>query len=341
MNTDGSKVDEIGSFNMHLEKLVNMFGFMNADATNDDKVLLKKVLTEFYIQRGMWVKNPEKNDLMSKVMVVGLSHEQYPTLGDFVEYINEVRRGLSGINSHSAGFTDDERKSIARIANTFDLMMSQYGDIFNGTTNITDFSSLDAVDFKVDGLLQHGREVFNAQVSSCLSLISADVVNNGKHYRTLYNDKKIDADDIPYYWITMDEFQNYASPDFTDGVEWIANLMQEMRKNFCGLNVILPTVKDFLPSDNLLSSTDRMNRFRTAMAKIYGLFTYRTFFHLSTDDAESLEQVFRNSVTPGELASIPNLDKHEALMNIDGEGNYTFKVQPTDAQLARFNGGIG
>ncbi|WP_413628341.1 DUF87 domain-containing protein (plasmid) [Fructilactobacillus vespulae] len=336
--TDGSKPDEIGSFNMHVEKLVNMFGFMNPKADSDDKIMLRKLLTDFYIYKEMYVKNTDNNG-MDKVMVLGLPHYQYPTMSDFVSYVRNIQRGYA--TSSAEKYTEEQRKSIGRIVNTFDQMITSYKGIFDGTTQIEDFSDQTAVNFKVDSLLERGSDVFNAQISSCLSLISADVVNNGKKYRELLNNKQIEVDDIPYYWITMDEFQNYAKPDFADGIEWLANLMQQMAKNFCGLNVIMPTMKDFLPRDNQLASSDRMNRYRTAMDKIYGLFTYRTFFHLSEDDTDALEQIMGSSVTPGELASVSKLDKHEVLMNIDGGGNYTFKVQPTASQLDRFQGGIG
>lgn len=335
--TDGSQPDEIGSFNMHVEKLVNMFGFMNADATNDDKIELRKLLTQFYIFRGLYVKNLDED--RAKIMVLGLPHDQYPTMSEFVEYVKRIQRGYSNPGNNS--YTPEQRSSIGRIANTFEQMITSNRDIFDGITQIEDFSEINAVNFKVDGLLEKGSDVFNAQISSCLSLISADVVNNGKRYRNLLNNRKISVDDIPYYWITMDEFQNYAKPDFASGIEWLANLMQQMAKNFCGLNVIMPTMKDFLPKGNQLASTDRMNRYRTAMDKIYGLFTYRTYFHLSEDDTKSLEEIMGNSVTPGELASVSKLEKHEALMSIDGGGNYTFEVQPTPAQLARFHGGLG
>ncbi|USS89995.1 ATP-binding protein [Fructilactobacillus cliffordii] len=337
--TDGSKPDEIGSFNMHVEKLVNMFGFINPDATNDDKIQLRKLLSTFYIERGLYVKNPNKPEEMQKIMVLGLPHDQYPTMGEFVEFLNRTQRGFS--TPGNTKYTNEQKSSIGRIANTFEQMMTSYREIFDGPTEIEDFADISAVNFKVDGLLAKGKGVFNAQVSSCLSLISADVVNNGKRYRNLLNNRQINVDDIPYYWITMDEFQNYANPDFADGIEWLANLMQQMAKNFCGLNVIMPTMKDFLPKSNQLASSDRMNRFRTAMDKIYGLFTYRTYFHLSEDDTNSLESIMGNSVTPGELASVSKLDKHEALMSIDGGGNYTFTVQPTSAQLMRYQGGIG
>ncbi|WP_164906326.1 hypothetical protein [Lactiplantibacillus plantarum] len=66
-------------------------------------------------------------------------------------------------------------------------MMTKDGDIFNGITTIPDFSKIKAVVFNCSGLKNNGEATFNAQVYSALSLLSADIINNGKKYRTLYN----------------------------------------------------------------------------------------------------------------------------------------------------------
>ncbi|MHC6163693.1 ATPase, partial [Lactiplantibacillus plantarum] len=100
-----------------------------------------------------------------------------------------------------------------------------------------DFSKIKAVVFDCSGLKNNGEATFNAQVYSALSLLSADIINNGKKYRTLYNNHAVALEDVPYYWLNIDEFQNYAKPEFAEGVAWLTNLMEEMRKNFCGLNL--------------------------------------------------------------------------------------------------------
>ncbi|WP_282802526.1 ATPase [Secundilactobacillus kimchicus] len=333
-NEAGTEVDEIGSFNAHVQKIRNMFAFQNADATADDLNRLENLITDFYIGEGMWIKNPSAH--REQLHVTGLPHDQYPQLGGFLVYLKRVQREYVSGERPSI-----EVLSINRIITTFQKMMQSEADIFDGITRISDFSDEDVVVFDVSGLKAHGLETFNCQVYSALSLLSADIVNNGKRYRPLYNNGQIETADIPYYWVSIDEFQNYAREEFANGLDWLASLMEEMAKDFCGVSIAMPTIKEILPADNIQINTPQAQRFYRAVSKIFGLMTYRCFFQLSDDDIPRLEQALGQSVTAGELRSVAKLRKHMMLLNINGGSNYPFTVEVTRDEVQRYAGGIG
>ncbi|QAR77678.1 hypothetical protein EQH94_16860 (plasmid) [Lactiplantibacillus plantarum] len=89
---------------------------------------------------------------------------------------------------------------------------------------------------------------------------------------------------MPYYWLNIDEFQNYAKPEFAEGVAWLTNLMEEMRKNFCGLNLVMPTIKEMLSDSKSIVPSERYQKYDTAMKKMFGVVTYPIFFRLTADD---------------------------------------------------------
>lgn len=333
-NDNGTEVDEIGSFNAHVQKIRNMFSFQNADATADDLNRLENLITDFYIGEGMWYQNPSAHK--ERLHVTGLPHEQYPQLGGFLVYLRKMQRLYVSQNRPST-----EVLSINRIVTTFEKMMQSESDIFNGATAIKDFSQEDVVVFDVSGLKAHGLETFNCQVYSALSLLSADIINNGKRYRPLYNNGQITADKIPYYWVCIDEFQNYAREEFANGLDWFASLMEEMAKDFCGVSIAMPTIKEILPAENIQINTNQAQRFYRAVSKIFGLMTYRCFFQLSDDDIPRLERALGQSVTRGELSSVAKLRKHMMLLNINGGSNYPFTLEVTDEEIHRYAGGIG
>lgn len=331
---DGQAIDEIGSFNHHIEKISSMACLQNLDLTNDDRIRLQNLTTEFYIMQKMWVANPSEN--RDKLYAIGLPHDQYPNLGEFVVYLRQVQD-----NYQITRRPDVEITSINRIVNTFENMMTKDGDIFNGITTIPDFSKIKAVVFDCSGLKNNGSATFNAQVYSALSLLSADIINNGKKYRTLYNNHAVALEDVPYYWLNIDEFQNYAKPEFAEGVAWLTNLMEEMRKNFCGLNLVMPTIKEMLGDSKSIVPSERYQKYDTAMKKMFGLFTYPIFFRLTADDLPRLQQAFGKAITPEELATVAQLGEHECFMHIEGNGNYVFTVQASPAMLDRYDGGVG
>ena len=333
-NDDGSMVDEIGSFNAHVQKIRNMFAFQNPDANADDLNRLENIITDFYINEGMWYQNPSAH--LNELQATGLPHDQYPQLGGFLVFVRNVQRQYINQSRPSS-----EVVSINRIVSTFEKMMKSEADIFDGITTIPDFSREDVVVFDVSGLKAHGLQTFNCQVYSALSLLSADIVNNGKHYRPLYNNHQLKADDVPYYWVCIDEFQNYAREEFADGLDWLSSLMEEMAKDFCGVAIAMPTIKEILPAENIQINTSQAQRFYRAISKIFGLMTYRCFFQLSDDDIPRLESALGQSVTAGELAMVAKLKKRMMLLNINGGSNYPFTVQVTSEELQRYAGGIG
>lgn len=50
-NREGTQVDEIRSFQLHIEKLKNMFYMLNSAATDDDMTTFEKLITSFYISK--------------------------------------------------------------------------------------------------------------------------------------------------------------------------------------------------------------------------------------------------------------------------------------------------
>ncbi|MCZ2119811.1 ATPase [Levilactobacillus brevis] len=335
-NKHETVVDEIGSFNAHVQKLRNMFSFQNSEATTDDLNRLENIITDYYISEGLWVKHPGRH--LGDLHSTGLPHNQYPKLGDFLTYLKEIQRSYLNPNRPHP---EVEITSINRIVDTFQKMLQSEAIIFDGFTTIPDMTDTDVVVYDLSGLKAHGNEVFNSQVYSALSLVSAEIVNNGKRYRYLYNNHQIDLVDIPYYWVCIDEFQNYAKEEFSAGLEWLSSLMEEMAKDFCGISLIMPTIKELMPDQNYQATTSRSQRYFRSLSKVFGMMTYRCFFHLSDDDIPRLSRALGSSVTPDELGAITKLPQKKLLMNIQGDQNYVFTVHATPDELNRYQGGAG
>ncbi len=269
---------------------------------------------------------------MPNIKITGLPHDMYPTLQDFVIYAAERKRKAE--RDPKIHITSLMSQSMSRITNTFSSIEEQKGDMFDGITRFPDISREQVVTFNIQGLLAQGQAVFNAQIYSILTLLSADIVKNGMHLRRLLKEGRLDPDFIPWYYLNLDEVENIVNPKFAYGVEFLTMMMEQMRKNFCAITMAAPTIKDLIMNGN------SHDPYIIAVQKMFSLFQIRFFFQISDDDLPRLKTALGGSTTIDELQGLPKLEKTECLMNINGDRNVQFKVQITKEEERRYGGGI-
>lgn len=329
VNDDGT-VDEINSFAQHVTKLKNFFKFLSEDANSDDMTMLDSWIQDFYIDQNLWVRNPQQN--ARSIRITGLDHDMYPTLRDFVLYANERQRKAE--RDPRMRLTSNMVTSMNRITSTFANIEESKGDMFDGITRFRDLTNEQVVTFNIQGLLAQGKPIFNAQIYSVLTLLSADIIKNGMKLRQQLKNGTLDMYSIPWYYLNVDEVENIINPKFTFGVEFLASMMEQMRKNFCAITMAAPTIKDLIMNGN------SHDPYVLAVQKIFSLFQIRFFFQISDDDLPRLQMALGGSTTTDELQGLTKLEKTEVLMNINGDRNVQFKVEITHDEGRRYGGGI-
>lgn len=329
VNDDGM-VDEINSFAQHVTKLKNFFKFLSEDANSDDMTMLDSWIQDFYIDQNLWVRNPQQN--AQSIHITGLDHDMYPTLRDFVLYANERQRKAE--RDPRMRLTSNMVTSMNRITSTFANIEESKGDMFDGITQFRDLTNEQVVTFNIQGLLAQGKPIFNAQIYSVLTLLSADIIKNGMKLRQQLKNGTLDMYSIPWYYLNVDEVENIINPKFTFGVEFLASMMEQMRKNFCAITMAAPTIKDLIMNGN------SHDPYVLAVQKIFSLFQIRFFFQISDDDLPRLQMALGGSTTTDELQGLTKLEKTEVLMNINGDRNVQFKVEITHDEERRYGGGI-
>lgn len=329
VNDDGT-VDEINSFAQHVTKLKNFFKFLSEDANSDDMTMLDSWIQDFYIDQNLWVRNPQQN--ARSIRITGLDHDMYPTLRDFVLYANERQRKAE--RDPRMRLTSNMVTSMNRITSTFANIEESKGDMFDGITRFLDLTNEQVVTFNIQGLLAQGKPIFNAQIYSVLTLLSADIIKNGMKLRQQLKNGTLDMYSIPWYYLNVDEVENIINPKFTFGVEFLASMMEQMRKNFCAITMAAPTIKDLIMNGN------SHDPYVLAVQKIFSLFQIRFFFQISDDDLPRLQMALGGSTTTDELQGLTKLEKTEVLMNINGDRNVQFKVEITHDEERRYGGGI-
>lgn len=160
--------DELSIFPAHLQKIVLMAEQVFEPTDSDRSIIrgsLQDVLTEFYIDQGMWVENAQHN--RERLRLVGIPHTEVPKLPQFLAYLDmrykaELNKGVSG---------DKEMVHAYNVLRqVFSSMLSNNGDLFNThTSNIIDRAKKSQrVIYDFSSLIRRGRGLMMAQFINAL-----------------------------------------------------------------------------------------------------------------------------------------------------------------------------
>ena len=127
-NEEGTAIDKKKSYNLHIQKLKSIFKLLNSEATGDDLTTFGDMLNEFYIEEGLWARNPKLNP--EKLKATDLVNEEYPILSDFILFADDYKRSLMMQSNPD----EIEIKSVNRIYKTFNELLTTNEEMFEGTT---------------------------------------------------------------------------------------------------------------------------------------------------------------------------------------------------------------
>ncbi|TPR16710.1 helicase HerA domain-containing protein [Apilactobacillus timberlakei] len=330
---DGNTVNTIASFNQNISKIKTIAHIMDKSLSNEDLGVLENTLTNFYIDRAMWFNNPREH--IDELNILGLPHNQYPRLAEFVNYLED------SLKMEQDTYTT---KSLNKLNLVFSNMENNFAYVFDNYTsdNMDNLLDQNVIDFDMSKVkAQADPRLFQANFFSYLSLISSQVVINGQKMRNKISKGEITDDkmgmNVTYYYINIDEAQNYFDASYPDVANMLSNLMEEMRKNYCSITLIFPTLEDILPSVQDVQ-TENARDYQQAINKIFGLFQYQHFFQLPSRDVDKLKNIFdkSNSVSSEQIESVNNLNKYEVISVITGGSSYQWTTELNPEQASRY-----
>ena len=308
-NEDGTEIDKKKSYNLHIQKLKSILKLLNSEVTGDDLTTFGKMLNEFYIEEGLWARNPKLNP--EKLKATDLVNEEYPVLTDFIHFAEDYKRSLLAQSQPD----EIEIKSVNRIHNTFDELLTTNSEIFEGTTEFQDISSEQVVTFDFSGL-KGTPHLLNAQIFSVLSLVSAEM-------------------DMEHYIVNISEAQTLINPKYESSVELLADMIDSMGENFAGVVLSVNSLRGILFESGAGSHKDP---YVTAVQRIFGLMQYRVFAQTDETSIPLLANALVGSMNQSELETLPRLVKGQLFMNIAGVGNLVFNQQLLTPEVQRYGG---
>ena len=328
-NEEGTEVDKKKSYNLHIEKIKNIFKLLNDEATGDDLTSLGQILNEFYIEEGLWARNPTLNP--EKLKATELVAEEYPILSDFVMYVEDYQDKLQS-KKHTNKI---ELSSVNRIYNTFNELLTTNADMFEGTTEFQDISREQVVTFDLSGL-KAMPNLLNAQIFSVLSLVSADIVNHGKRCKQFLKASPEKSEmDMPHYIVNISEAQTLINPKYESSVKLLADIIDSMGENFAGVVLSVNSLRGILFESGSATFKDP---YVTAVQRIFGLMQYRVFAQTDDTSVPLLANALSGSMNQSELETLPRLTKGQLFMNISSVGNIVFNQQLLAPEIERYGG---
>ncbi|CAM4284885.1 hypothetical protein [Weissella hellenica] len=330
------QIDVIKSFKQHLEKVKTYYATLYPKAEEGELLLFKDELQRFYIEdQEMWSYSAE--DHPEELRAIGLDANAYPNLEMFISY-------LQARLLNARDFSGKNWERLDNIVKVLNSLLNDHGPSVNGHTNVPDLSNEQLIMFDTSGMAQWSDKAYAAQYFSILSLMNAYVVMNGNQQlaseqRGEFTKKTVaDGTAAPkYFWWIQDEADDVINYNNPLGVSFADKMMQQQRKNYFGLFMIFPGLKNVLPTGQQQDSEETR-----AMTDFFNRFQNHHIGRLPEDDKNRYASVTsRSDATPDQLDTLPMLQVGQFLLILRSyQSIFITAYRPTDAQLRMYGGGI-
>lgn len=318
------------SYAMHISKLSIIYKFLVPDADQFEIFEFERMARKLYEKFNL----VPKTDANENVQVTGLPPTAYPTCSDMLHLI---RKESSGLISHNS--TDNEKSAamhmldrLEHIELVMENLVTNFGHIFDGHTSIDNIFNTQLVFFNIKNLANMKNEIFSAQLYSALSLCWNNVLQIGGNMKQLWEDGKIDWQDITRFIIFIDEAHRIINTNQLAAAEQLLQMEREFRKYLTGVLYASQSVRDYVPEGSDQAS---INVIKT----LFELAQYKFIMKQDSNSLSALTAIFQNQLSETELSHIPRLKKGECILSISGDENVEFKIDVSEQELAVFHGG--
>lgn len=320
----GLHIDEIGSYTIHRSKIINQIRFLYPELSSVNGLRLTKYIDEFYVYKGMLPKN--YTEVPDKVKITGLDPKDYPLMEEFADYFKSVI--FPRERKIASSSTKDALEDFSEVLNS---MATTYGSIFNGYTTLKNFDDEQIVFYDIDTISQGDKNIFNCQLYTAMTLTWSQATKNGRKMKTLRKEKKIRDEDTRYFMFFLDECQNFLSEDVEFVIDDIVLFLKEMRKFSAGITFATQSPQAILPE--AADST-----YISKVKQVFELCQNKFFLNMDESVMGRMREIMGSGLTESDYQMIQTLELGDVLAMVGSE-NFPIHVDPTEAQIERFEGG--
>lgn len=210
-------------------------------------------------------------------------------------------------------------------------MIDNYGQMFDGHSNMKDLSREKVVLFDTSTIASQGS-AYQAQLFSTLSLIWNQALQNGRRQNYLLREGKITKDEIEYFDVVLDECHNIINYKNMAAVSYIKDFEREMRKFSAGIIFATQSPEEMVP--------DKVNSVEQSELKVvFDLCAIKVLMAMETSQLSKIKRLLGDSLMPSDYSEIPTLITGNAIWTLGSGQRYKVTNSPDPEQLRLFDGG--
>ncbi len=365
--------DENMNYARHLTKLRTSYRFLAPEADVKEENEFIEAAEELYRKWGL---QPD-----GEKQITGLPADTYPIFSDLLAFINEKIDAFV-----SKDYREMEKRLIERklvnldsIRSNLRRLVNTYGKIFNGHTSVDNMKDVKALSYDISGLKEMDAQIFDMELFNLLSLSWDDAVTNGSIMKRMWEEKKIDLEEVAHTSLFIDESHRTVNATKPFALDLLNIYLREGPKYFCNMWLASHSIRDFVPEGSTSDNIDKLKiLFELAQYKfifrqdrnviplnmwlashsirdfvpegstsdnidklkiLFELAQYKFIFRQDRNVIPLLDRVFKNALTPNQRERIPTYMRGQNTLIISGDKTLDFKVYLSKEDEALFKGG--
>ena len=314
----------------HVSKLTAIYRLRRQNQCGQNELnTYSKLLLDFYISFGII---PKDGKITQQTPVCGLPSEYYPTMSDFLTYLNKrIQEYEPSADAEHGELGKKFLLQADEVRSTYENLVRNYGSLLDGHTSIQNISQTQVLCFNVYTVLKLEPAICSGILYNALMMYWDHCVRVGSRMKALYENREIAERDIIHSMVIVDESHHILNAQFVDCVRQMTVMAREMRKYFSGIVFATQLITDNLKGDN--ASTEEK-----AVQDLFDLATYRFIGKQTATCIPVLESKFPGMYTETELYRIPSLDMGSFMVTA-GDQNLEVKFFITEVEDRLFAGG--
>lgn len=314
----------------HVSKLTAIYRLRRQNQCGQNELnTYSKLLLDFYISFGII---PKDGKITQQTPICGLPSEYYPTMSDFLTYLNKrIQEYEPSVDAEHGELGKKFLLQADEVRSTYENLVRNYGSLLDGHTSIQNISQTQILCFNVYTVLKLEPAICSGILYNALMMYWDHCVRVGSRMKALYENREIAERDIIHSMVIMDESHHILNAQFVDCVRQMTVMAREMRKYFSGIVFATQLITDNLKGDN--ASTEEK-----AVQDLFDLATYRFIGKQTATCIPVLESKFPGMYTETELYRIPSLDMGSFMVTA-GDQNLEVKFFITETEDHLFAGG--
>ena len=314
----------------HVSKLTAIYRLRRQNQCGQNELnTYSKLLLDFYISYGII---PADGKITQQTPICGLPSERYPTMSDFLAYLDKrIREYEPSADAEHGELGKKFLLQADEVRSTYENLVRNYGSLLDGHTSIQNISQVQILCFNVYTVLKLEPAICSGILYNALMMYWDHCVRVGSRMKALYEKREIAERDVIHSMVIVDESHHILNAQFVDCVRQMTIMAREMRKYFSGIVFATQLITDNLKGDN--ASTEEK-----AVQDLFDLATYRFIGKQTATCIPVLESKFPGMYTETELYRIPSLDMGSFMVTA-GDQNLEVKFFITETEDRLFAGG--